>query len=183
MKWIIGTLLLLAACGEPNTQQMDYKKRFQDSLRYSNMMNISGTYTYDKFSDFKNPAHDTKIREYNINICVYDLGERILGYYKIYDMNTWNQENVTGRLYLTYDTIKINDNSRWIKRYVSDTTARYGTFSILEFNADVGIKMPHKDIRILGNSKNPKQASLYGDYDKLPCLHTPYKIIEKDIEK
>lgn len=147
-----------------------------DSLRYKNLVDISGIYKFDKFKF----GHETNIvRNFIITISIYEFQDKKEGYYRITDMNTWDEKSVTGKLYLaSYDTIKFNNYAYWERKYISDTTSQYGNFEIWCFQKDRSYKMASREIKVFHNNNIPKIKSIYGEYNKVICnSELPHKII------
>lgn len=165
--------LILFSCKE---EKIEMSRNKIDSLRYKNLVDISGIYKFDEFKF----GHETNIvRKFIITISIYDFQGKIEGYYRITDMNTWDEKSVTGKLYLaSYDTIKFNNYAYWERKYISDTTKQFGNFEIWCFQKDFNYKMASREIKIFQNSSIPKIKSIYGEYVKIDCNYElPHKII------
>jgi hypothetical protein len=171
MKWFYIILyIVFFSCKEKNDKR---NIKHTDSLKYANLVDISGIYIRDEFAE---QGERKKMKKnYCIYFSIYEYKDRRFGYYKIFDMDTYNQEFFIGKLYLDYDTTAFENNYRWIKKYVSDTSQLYGKFEIWEFDADNRYKVSPKELKITQKTHN----NLQGEYRRINCRgdRIPYKII------
>lgn len=179
MKWLFYFVIFSSfSCKE---KMIFEQVRKNDSLKYSKLVDISGIFVRDEFENKE--RNDTRIKtNYCIFLSIYEYNNTRFGYYKIYNMDTYNQKYLTGNLYIDYDTTLFANHYRWIKKYTSDTTDTFGCFEIWEFEKESGYQVQPKELKIIQKKNISTKNYLYGEYRKIHCRgdKIPFKVIPEN---